>query len=985
MNKNTVFMKHIKRFLAIGLALVVTITLSGCSSSDSFPLGGIDSTSVYASNGSTNLTVKELYDELRRMGSTYIDKQINETAFSEYIAKVDLTDADHKEKITEYMLEAIFGSFDEETLAEMEQDDIEVNINTYIDTMFAEGIYLNTTDFDFADNIISIENMQETSAYDLLTDFYTINVAQYLYGFDELTKEIKEQDDEAAKDEDVSPYFTDATYATYYDNNYSNTEDVNALIIRFVTADEADEVFRKFGIKAYKGEWYQITLPKNEAGHVDVSIWDKESDYNTYYDEYEISTGTVTSNDQTIKSIGNDNETILKIFVEMYNYIYTYRNDISYTGYSSITGSTAPKSFLTQYYRISEIITADSLSKSETGYEDLVAELLAENSNNAAATTFTKDKLDSYSTSLTSYVNDTLRTTPEIDEDTEEELAFTQYTSTSRSYGTSSYVIFKLSETVEDDFYTTDEDEDGNTIYTFNDDVLKETIRQELFDEKLTESYIASKVSTKLSDVEINIYDSIVDLVYSQYNSNHTGSKGSSENLLALIEINDKEYKITVAQYYEYLESIYGASTSTSLLFNKYITTTDYYTDLKVDYDDYKKIVSDTLTYFANEAYASYGYPASMGKYNFMLLYFRSANVDKAIEYLMLQDAKSEYFLEVTTDESFYTTMTEYYEKAYDNYYSLTVSNILVYGDFDEDGTPDKDYFTTTDNDDLLSSPLTPTQKQALAQDLVDDLITYAKKSTASLSASFAAVVAEYNSSSRVKPSTEPEYSGSVEHKWYTYRQAGLLISTSSLGEFTNTSNLDENIQTLVEDLYNDTTNEIIYNNSFSSPYLIDSTNDSNYFMTSEGYNVLLVTAGNGKVNIDFENEKTELYEKVPVKINDTQYSIFNLASTGETATADQIEVYCREYFTTGAAASLPSSASSHLATYLQPVLAKFNSEPAQLMIMRNALSITSSDTDFDAKLTSYIEFKQRQLDGYVVNNNFTDFWSSAIFTGGDN
>ncbi len=985
MIKNTVFMKHLKRFFAIGLALVVTITLSACSgSSDSAPTYGLDVNDIYASNGATNLTVGELYDELKRNSLGYLNTLIDEVVFSEYIAKVDTTNATHKEKLAEYMLTAIFGSSDDETLADLKDSDINDKIIAYVDKMYIEGYTLDIdTDFDFEGGVPSVETIQETSAFTKLKDFYVIDVAKYLYAIDMLEKEIAEQDADAKDDDDIYPYFTDANYASYYDANYNYSDDVNAVIIRFVSSDEADEVFRKFGIKAYKGEWYQIKLPTNAEGLTDVSIWDKESDYNTYYDNYEISTSSLTNVDNSIKNNGNGNETILKIFIEMYNYIYTYRNDITYT--SSVgTATNAPKDFLSQYYIVKDIIDNDD--KDADAYDELVTTLNSTDSNKAA-TTFTKEKLDNYSTSLTTYINDTLRITAELDEDTNEELSFTQYTSTSRNYGSNYYVVFKLSETPEDEFYTTEEDEDGNTVYTFLDEDLKATIYQEMFDEKLTNSYISNKASERMEDLELNIYDSIINLLYTQSNADHK-TKGSSDKYVFEITYGSTTLNVTADQIYEKLEEIYGPSTSVTLLFDKYIVETEYYTDLKADYDDYKQMVATTLTYFANDAYSSYGYSSSMGKYNFMLLYFRTANVDKAIEYLMLQDAKSAFYLEITTEDYFHTTMEEFYELAYENYYSLTLTNILVYADFDEDGIADEDYFTTNTEASDLMGAMTASAKQELAEELVSDLITYAKNSTSSLATSFTEVVAEYNSSSRITPSSDPAYSGSIEHKWAKYRSAGLLISTTSLGEFTNTSNLDEQIQELVFDLYSDAdNNEIIYNNAFSGSYLVESTdtNNSQAVLTADGYNVLLVTGGNGKTNIDFENEKTELYEKVPVKINDNQYKIYDLSSQGEMATTDQITVYCIEYFRTGSSASLSTSASAHLSAYLQPALAKFNSEVSQLMIMNKFLTVTSTEADFADRLSTYITYKQTELDGYTANDNFTGFWNSAIYTGGAN
>ena len=38
------------------------------------------------------------------------------------------------------------------------------------------------------------------------------------------------------------------------------------------------------------------------------------------------------------------------------------------------------------------------------------------------------------------------------------------------------------------------------------------------------------------------------------------------------------------------------------------------------------------LLTFANNYYSQSGYPASMGKYNFLMLYFHTADIDKIID-----------------------------------------------------------------------------------------------------------------------------------------------------------------------------------------------------------------------------------------------------------------------------------------------------------------------------------------------------------------
>ncbi|MFI3251669.1 MAG: hypothetical protein R3Y60_00875 [bacterium] len=995
MNKNNVFMRHVKRTLSVFLATVVMITLSGCAeSTDKNPYGSLETTSIYAKSGDYSITVGDLYDELRHNSLGYLNQRMDEIVFDDYLngdnKTVDSTNEDQQLYVAEKILTDIHGTYDEEEIEDINDFTKSQNIAKYADSMYLGGITIDTVDLEY----YNVDDIIDYGVVTKLWDAYSTEVAKYLYAIDVLTQEINEHNDEAEDNDDLDVYFTDEEIATFFDNTYSYENDVQAIIIRFINQTEADAVLKKFGIKSFNGEWYLIQPPVNSTGQTDWSKWSNESDYNEYYDEYTISQTNSGYSDSPISVLGSET-TILKIFVEIYNYIYTYRNELTYT--NQLNGSGSNTNFLYYYNLMTSIIANDaSTSGLATSYENLVSTL-----SNSDYTTFTKEKLDTFSTSLTTYVHDTLRTEGELDEDTNEVGSYIQYTASARSYNSNYYLIYKMTDAVTVDFYETSEDEDGNTVYEFDMDILASVVNvdseetlydqilNDLFDAELTDSYISNKATTRAENLTVTIYDSILDFYYEQSNTSYTGSKGTDSDNIAKIVFNDGKDKwtihISVEDTYAFLEPIYGTYTATSKLFEQYIVDSTYYSDIldeEDSYQTYKDSVYFTLTYFANGSYESYGYPASIGKYAFMKNFYRTANIDEAIDYLMLQDAKREYFLDI--DDSFYNEMFGFTSAAYDNFYSLNLSNILVYVDMDEDGIPDTDWFTaddagwsTSSSDYLLSS----TQKQNLAQNLIEEIIDYLYHSTDSLSESFANVIEEFNSSTRIEPGNDSELSGSVEERWAKYRKHGLYISTSDLGTFSNTTfDTESKIQDIVEDLYRgDDTNykEIMMNNSFTGSTLLEGS--SNFIMTDGGMNLLLVTSGEALTEIDFENEDEDLYLNVPIKIGDSYKIYESLASTGENANLTQVEVYCREFFTSGSSVSLSSSATTYLDTYLKPALEKYNSQVVQLMIISNELGSIewTGSTTGEQGLQDYITYLQRVSDEYVDNSNtnFAGFW----------
>lgn len=956
MIKNSVFMIRARRMMAIILCCVVMITLSGCgSSANRNPYGELDTSAVYAQSGNESITVQELYDELRYNSLGYFNTMVEEAVFASYIETVANNVADYTELLTEYILDDIYGTHDEDEMDALTSATVASSINLFIDEMYYQGI---TISYD------EVENQDFSKVYSV----YYIDVAQYIYAKEQLLIDIEENDEEAEDDDDL--YFTTDEYVTYYTNNYANTGDVEGVIVRFINETEVEETMKEFGIKSYKNEWYLISLPD------DLSTLENTADYDDYYDNYEVDPLGNEENSIKIDSgfeEGESSVAILKIFVEIYNYIYTYRNTLDYTG--RIDADTfedyGDQEFLKYYYLTSAIVAASNPESSTydgVTYDDLTEELV-DMDKQGEYTNFTKEKLDKYSTSLSSYLYGTLETEPNTEDD-EDNTSFIQYNSSPNSYGNYYYLIFKISAVDDEEFYTVEElyDEDEEEYYdeyTITNDDLKLEIYELMFEEALTETYITTVVDERMAEADIAIYDSILEINYVNSTTyDYKETKKSNDSLIGSVTIDDVTTEFTVDDAYEFLEFIYGPTTAVTLLFNKYIKTTEYYTDLDEYYDDYKLAVQTALTYFANDDYSSYGYPATMGKYNFMQLYYRTTNVDEAVtDYLMVEDAKADFFADYS--DTFYEDLKYYTDLAYDSYYGLSATHLLVYVDMDEDGVADTDFF---------SDPEYAAEYQEYAEALVAEVVSYVQNSSSNTSTSLEAAVEEFNSSSRIVPSVcNGSNSATTECTWAEYKSKGLFLSTATLAEITNTTDSDEDdLVSRIKELYEDT--DVIMNGYYTSSYF-DSERD--LVLTEDGYNVLLITGGTVSSSSEYLDED-ELYQSIPIKI-DGEAVYLNGSSSTEYATLEQIEIYVREYTENSACTSLPADVITALDTYLAPLMTRYITEVSLVMIMMNTMdTISGADSDFTTKLDKMIDIAQKNTDSYadISTGNYQNWWT---------
>ena len=95
-----------------------------------------------------------------------------------------------------------------------------------------------------------------------------------------------------------------------------------------------------------------------------------------------------------------------------------------------------------------------------------------------------------------------------------------------------------------------------------------------------------------------------------------------------MAKVNDKF--ITVESLYTDLEKSYGVNLALDILVQNVLKGLYSVTDAEMK--DYDKQLKTIITNFSQDAYASSGFPASMGRAKFLLLAFGSKDMDEAVE-----------------------------------------------------------------------------------------------------------------------------------------------------------------------------------------------------------------------------------------------------------------------------------------------------------------------------------------------------------------
>lgn len=401
--------------------------------------------------------------------------------------------------------------------------------------------------------------------------------------------------------------------------------------------------------------------------------------------------------------------------------------------------------------------------------------------------------------------------------------------------------------------------------------------KDEYLDAAITEDAIISMMETKRAASDIEIFDYYLKMEYEFSYGVSYDNKGS-ETVVATIG----NTEITSEDLYSYMEERLGAFYGIQLTKTKVLLASDTYTELYGDDYDYMSNNSDEMTahraelramkaYFSSDSYASYGFSSSVYTWEeFLFLAFNSTSESEVLENLYIIGNLQPAFVYPTIN---YDSFSDYVQAQYDDYFSLNVTHLLMYVDFDKDFSPDsfddfRDTFTPAELEEYSTLKVA---FQNLVYSRIDEGMTYEE------------IVTEFKTGLIDDP----------QNAWAEFKAYGFAIMQEDLSESASltaasTTNYDDAFVTSLKRVYD------VYSrpeNSDAAEYL-----DTQLTVTDFGIHLLLATPGT-----DFE-QPTATYEltaentadytagydnagDVPTEAQILNYLAIKFAETTETAT----------------------------------------------------------------------------------------------------
>lgn len=1045
MNKKLKAYKMPRRVLTVTMSCVFMISLSSCSGAKN-SYGSLDTNAIYATSGEHSVTNGELWNELKWDSSSKLENQITNVILNDYITKINLVMnnrgkydslTDEQKQIfdnSKETFDALGEKYSKRLIDYVVQDIYNFNYsnNSYWDNIealsstskkllevqYADEMYLTYKEVIDTNQLANAT--EESNSYleiaTNLSELYYPLLAKELLAEEKISEEVKEKDDEDDDPEDeMLGYFKNSEYISKFKSEYANKFNLNLILIRFSTDDEYNDTLRAFGLKVYNKHLYYI------AGEGKSYV-----EYCKYYDDLSNTEMTRTALDIT----SNFSDSILEIYIQMYNYVYSgYRKALS----SNLTD--LPQ--INELNDLRRVTSAIINTYSKDQYDAAVETLMRDN---ADIVTYTRDELDEIGSSFSTYVYDTL------------ELDGISYSTSSQSYNSSYYIAYKFGdEDTTDNIYNKDLTDDDILEIVQNEEnaEIKDALHALLVREKITESTISSYITEAKKDVKVKIYNEATEIEYSRSNSSYskTLSGNKNKNVLATIEYNKKTWNLNISAddedsksllipgtsskygMFEELERESGQTTAIDLIARKLIKTTKAYEETLEDIDFYNSYIEAILYSFANDGYSSSGYPSSIGKYNFLMLYFHTADIQEIIrEYYRVQYASAKLLTDYS-DSKLIEFFKYYTDKSYENYFSLSGSRLVVYYDGDDDNEPDEiptdksgeEYADCWVNQtpniavdlDLNSNGVIEASEKNLtykeiAKYLVYEIYNEINASTDAHSTKLESLVEEINQSARVAYDDNPVL---VENQWAKYRKVGLRVKIETFEVTNSSTDVDFTLKQRLYDYargYSDTDGVAGESDGDTKyQYFINATQPTEYIEplsssavykdntqiieTNDGFNLILVTQGSSTPSakweeLDFDDD---LLTNIILKYNEKYITIDNIYNSEDKLSFNQIKLYVLEYVSSQTSNLTPSELSDATSTFLSPVLTRFTGSETQRIILLEYIESDSGKLHFttegyDEEFEKIMEINKNSADSYnyiyndttETSNSFPDWWT---------
>ena len=997
----------------------------------------------------TNVILNEQIDRIKKVLNTSGDytkledkkiihgstEEITEDAFNKLYDQ-------YKTRLVDYVVQDVYNVVYEqgnywkkiENFTKIETDKF---VQKYVDEIYTEYQKSSIADGDlkgtsYKDILADISSDNNDGLFELakdLCELYYPLYAKELYTYD-IVKDAYEEALKDDTDDDDEKYgnYTNSQYVDIFKKNYTNQFDVNMIKIKFTDNTEFADTLRAFGLYVHNDKFYYI--------YDDETDRSKKLDYTSYIDHYKEYKST--SSNFSTTSTGSEiveGKVVLEIYIMLYNYMYGGYLDtlpsasgvaISFNDLNTLREQTLA---LINKYKVSD---EDEL------YNNTIEELKAFDAardEDDKVLTYKPDYLEeTYTKQFQTYCYETLKLTLKNASGEEFPDYTSRYSTSLQTADDASVIVYKFDDTLDE---ITDEkaleyekfylDKDKTTIDYFeyltsedNKELFADVVEALLWD-GVTDSIISNKLEAARDDVKVKVFTEAAEIAYSKDHSDYSKAVGKpkSKNLFATITYDKKTYNLNIKAndddknsvlipgtdsafgVYDYLEKTTGSVTAVDLLSKKIIRDTKEYQEVKKDKknrDLYNTYVKNVLSAFANDAYSSSGYPSTLGKYNFLMLYYHTANVNKIIDdYFMTQLASSKLLTDYS-DESLAEFLKTYVDYSYDKYFSLSGKRLIIYIDADEDGYADDAIDWINDNVENWTAydgtVMANASKEYIAKQLA---YTIYNKVSASANSSHATrieeLVNEFNNSAKAEYNDNP---AAKENVWARYKKLGFIVELSDISATNSSVGMDYQLKQRMYDYARghneDNTREyqfFINDNTpteYIEPLTVDSISvDNDDIITSkDGVNLLVITQGtpNSSAKWSIDDHDETLLRNIIIKYNEQYIKIDNIFNEEDRLNENQILLYVLDNAVNSASTLSPSSISDSLTSYLSPVYTRYTSAETQRIIL---LYFIKTSTNSDKEIHDVITFANENYngdDGYfkniiVINQNKADNYSA--------
>lgn len=983
---------RLKKIAIVGIAGFTAISLASCKKTSYKSIAYND---VYATSGNYSITNGELWNELKWSSYNILGEKLERAVIKDYIDETnealksingestELSVAKQKRYLDYFELLAfteLYNVKDIDGVDDLTAKEASDKAQTFVDSIYVEDQKVVEKDSILPANLKTKgKKMFEGTRYETtyyMYDFYyryELKVAEKVYAYYYLEDYIKDYD--ADQDSEDDYYYTDSTIINFQKNNYEYMADRQVVYIRFTNTDEIDSTFKSFGIKVYNDQYFYI--PQNGKTNVE---------YSTYYDDFEVSNAINSDLCYNLTAIGGD-AMALELYCQMYNYIYSYRDALPTLVETTNTTTNRRE------------ITENIVSKFEEDDKSVDEIMATWDEADKERITYTQDDLDDVDSNFKLYISGTLKVNPNIAEGQQ------RYSTSGYNVGDYYYLAFKVSEGTLSEEYKLVDDVDNDTVIPSSKDEYKQVLIEEMMWDEITDSYVSTHLQEALDDAKVYIYDNDIEIVYSYNVSSYskTHKNAPTKDTLMSVVYKKKKTNITIGEVFNDLERENGVTTSIDLLSKKAIKDTQEYADTKDDVKTYKTTLDLLLAYFAQGQVDSYD--ASLGKYNFLKLYFHYTDVDDIINnYYRIQAAQAKILTDYANNQEFYKMLQSYAKSAYEKSFTAGATNILVYVDMDEDGTADTDFDWST------PVPTDPTKTyKDYAIELMQTFITRMTNVDSEKATTLSSMVEEYQKSQKFTNGID-EYTGQTdeydptepETRWAKYKRAGLYVSSTEYSDVkisSTESSTDSSIpyNTLKQRLH-ELYNVINKYDTFPSDYLdfekYSGTDADGWLLEnskgeSVGYSLLLITSCTVRSSAEFKaiDDVNGRYTNIAITYDDVKKNISNIYNDSkEEASIDQITLFVYEYLNYQTSTFFPSTVQTYITDFIMPVYEKYTATATQRELLFKKMlnsTITFAETSNNSRLTEVMNINRRQDDNYLTDTDeaylFAGWWDKVL------